>query len=77
MLRESGFDLVAAWLLDIGEDSSTTFFWILRWADLNARAEAYGNLLSHEGWPAFAQVAQDVIVKMDNRIYQPLPFSPM
>jgi hypothetical protein len=77
MLQSAGFDLVAAWLPDIGEDSSTTFTWILRWPDLNARTDAYAKLRSHEGWPAFSETTRDLIVRISNRIYRPLPFSPM
>lgn len=76
MLEECGFELVAAWLQDVGPDTAATFAWLVRWDDLNARTEALDRLRVHPGYPAFSAATKDLIRQVDTRILRNVSFSP-
>jgi hypothetical protein len=76
LLKESGFDLVAAWLQDVGPDTASTFVWLVRWDDLNARTEALDRLRLHPGYAAFGAATKDLIRMVDTRILRNVSFSP-
>ena len=76
VLEECGFDLVAAWLQDVGPDTASTFVWLIRWDDLNARTEALDRLRAHPGYPPFGEATKDLIRKIDTRILRNVSFSP-
>jgi hypothetical protein len=76
VLEECGFDLVAAWLQDVGPDTASTFVWLVRWDDLNARTEALDRLRVHPGWSAIGAATKDLIRHVDTRILRNVSFSP-
>ena len=76
-LTACGFELVGAWVMDIGPNTATTFVWLARWENLDARTEALQKVRVSADYRAFGEAISGIVRKIDTRILRNVPFSPM
>jgi hypothetical protein len=77
MLRDCGFDLVGAWLQDIGPDTASTYVWLIQWENLDDRTAALEKLRMHPDYAQFGKLTGELVRTVDTRILRNLEFSPL
>ncbi|MDH3307993.1 MAG: NIPSNAP family protein [Acidimicrobiia bacterium] len=77
VLAESGFDLVGAWTIEIGDGSSADLLWLLRWQSLEAREAAYRTVRSDPRNAAFRERNAAFLVSTTSQLLKPASFSPL
>jgi hypothetical protein len=77
IMTAAGFELVGAWITDIGPNTATKFVWLARWDNLDARTEALGKLRVDSDYHAFGESIRGIIRKIDTRILRSVSFSPL
>jgi hypothetical protein len=60
---------------EVGELNQVIHLWA--YADLNERAAKRAELQAEPGWQEYLTRIRPLIVKQENRILQPMPFSPV
>ena len=77
VMAACGFDMVGAWIQDIGPNSATTFVWLARWERLDLRSEALQRLRTNVEYQEFGESIKGLIHRIDTRILRNVPFSPL
>jgi hypothetical protein len=77
VMAANGFDMVGAWIQDIGPNSATTFVWLARWERLDLRSEALQRLRTNAEYKEFGESIKGLIHRIDTRILRNVPFSPL
>jgi hypothetical protein len=75
VMTACGFDVIGAWIQDIGPGTATTYVSLCRWEDLNARSETLDKLRVNEDYAAFGQAIKGIVREIDTRILRPVSFS--
>jgi len=76
-LTACGFDMVGAWVMDIGPNTATTFVWLARWENLDARTAALQKTRESPDYLAFGAKVRGIVRKIDTRILRNVSFSPL
>jgi hypothetical protein len=76
-LAACGWDMVGAWVQDIGPNTATTFVWLARWENLDARTAALQKTRESPDYLAFGEKVRGIVRKIDTRILRNVSFSPM
>jgi len=72
-----GFELVGAWIEDIGPNTATRYVWLARWENLDKRTEALQKVRVNPDYIAFGESIKGIIRNIDTRILRNVSFSPM
>jgi hypothetical protein len=76
-LSACGFDMVGAWVQDIGPNTATTFVWLARWENLDDRTKALQKTRESADYRAFGEAVRGIVRKIDTRILRNVSFSPL
>jgi NIPSNAP protein len=76
-LADCGFDMVGAWVQDIGPSTATTFVWLARWETLDARTAALQKTRESPDYLAFGEKVRGIVRRIDTRILRNVSFSPL
>jgi hypothetical protein len=77
-LEECGFRLVGAWMTTVGADAGRSDIrYLLQWDGLGHREEANNKIREQPWYPDFAKRGAPHIRYADNRIMEPLDWSPL
>jgi NIPSNAP len=77
VLTACGFDMVGAWIQDIGPNTATTFVWLARWDSLDDRSAALQKTRESADYRVFGEAVRGKVRKIDTRILRNVPFSPL
>ena len=77
VMTACGFDLVGAWMQEIGPNTATTYVWLARWENLDARTEALQKVRVNADYQAFGESIKGIIRRIDTRILRNVSFSPL
>jgi hypothetical protein len=77
VMTACGFELVGAWIQDIGPNTATKYVWLAKWENLDARTEALQKLRVNADYQAFGESIKGIIRRIDTRILRSVSFSPL
>jgi hypothetical protein len=77
VMTACGFELVGAWIEEIGPSTATRYVWLARWENLDQRTEALQKVRVDPDYAAFGESIKGIIRHIDTRILRNVSFSPM